>query len=420
MKAIITYCVSLVCLLSSLPAMGFKDPESENAVKIGQFWYSILSEEEGTATFEGLDEWDLSLSEALYSTLDVPSSVTFPSNPDKEYTIVRIATEACGFSIPGIPDMYTTNYGNQGSWWLTPFASVNIPETVTSIGAGAFYTSNIETFIFPDSVTEIEADCLAWSLSLKKIVLPTGIKEIPVGLAAWCRSLPEFEIPESVEKIGRMAFFRCNSLTKVYIPAGVKEIGDDAYTALINLEKFEVDPANEAYCAPDGILLDKEMKTLIAWPFARKDVKVPEGVERIAGEALNWGFELTSLDLPESLTDMSNTTFRLDNNLKKVTVRSLTPPECEEEQPQYPTTMFAEEVLAEAELWVPDESYEEYKAHPVWGKFAHIRTAAGVSAVADDDAAPTYYSLDGQKVDTPKPGSILIRRSGSTAEKIRY
>ncbi|MDE5958397.1 MAG: hypothetical protein K2G78_08885, partial [Muribaculaceae bacterium] len=187
-----------------------------------------------------------------------------------------------------------------------------------------------------------------------------------------------------------------------------------------SLESFEIDPDNENYCVKEGILFDKDMKTLVGWPGARTEVVVPEGVERIAGEAINRSYIMASLDLPESLTDLRGSFFDYNKNLNKITVRSLTAPICSDDDNIYYRRMFAENVYAEAELWVPDESYEEYKAHPVWGKFAHIRTAAGVNAVADDDAAPTYYSLDGQKVDTPEPGSILIRRSGSTAEKIRY
>ena len=139
---------------------------------------------------------------------------------------------------------------------------------------------SLKEITFPSSATEIGEECLYWSGGLEQVVLPASIKTVPNGFVAMSRNLKECELPASVEKIGTRAFFRCNSMTKIHIPAGVREIGDDAYTALVSLENFEVDPANEWYCAPDGILLDKEMKTLIAWPFARKDVKVPEGVER--------------------------------------------------------------------------------------------------------------------------------------------
>ena len=108
MRAIITYCLIVIGLLSSLPAKGFHR-EPEGAVKIGDFWYSILSEEDGTAEFAGFDEtqWGI-LEESMH--LEVPSTVRFPSNPDKEYVVVSIGEEACRLSMPGIPDIYTTIY----------------------------------------------------------------------------------------------------------------------------------------------------------------------------------------------------------------------------------------------------------------------------------------------------------------------
>ncbi len=416
MRAIITYSLIIIGLISSLTAKGFHNPP-EGIVQIGEYWYSILSEEDGTAEFAGFDEtqWGI-LEESMH--LEVPSTVIFPSEPDREYIVVRIGDEACGYSIPGFPNIYTTEYAN-GSAWVTPLKSITIPETVTSIGTEALSWSYFSEFVFPETVQEIGNGCLSWSYELTKVVLPSHTKEIPVDLCRYCYSLRDFDISENVEKIGAGAFFRCNNMKRVYIPAGVREIGDDAYTALVSLENFEVDPANEWYCAPDGILLDKEMKTLIAWPFARKDVKVPEGVERIAGEALNWGFELTSLDLPESLTDISNTTFRHDESLEKVTVRSLIPPAGEENESgnQF---MFHRNVYSNAALWVPEESVEAYKAHPVWGKFKNIRKTVGVDKVSAAEEEAVYYSLDGQKVDNPERGQILIRRIGGTAEKVRY
>lgn len=309
------------------------------------------------------------------------------------------------------------------SGWHYPtceLAEIEIPETVVRIGERALaYTYMLKEIQFPNSVSEIGGECVAYSSSLEYVKLPEGLKVIPEAFAYACSVLQECVIPESVETIGKLAFTRCRSLDKVYIPAGVKSIGNGAFAGMDSLESFEIDPDNENYCVKEGILFDKDMKTLVGWPGARTEVVVPEGVERIAGEAINRSDIMTSIDLPESLTDLRGSFLDDNKNLNKITVRSLTPPICNEAQ-EGVRPLFAKEVFAEAELWVPDESYEEYKAHPVWGKFAHIRTAAGVSAVADDDSAPTYYSLDGQKVDTPEPGSILIRRSGSTAEKIRY
>ncbi len=354
--------------------------------------------------------------------IEIPAYLPSPDDAMVVYPIVEIDRNAFTDGITSgkkHEDIYKTDYPTDAYYVICELTSISLPETIVRIGDMAFAGAHsLKEITFPSSATEIGEECLYWSGGLEQVVLPASIKTVPNGFVAMSRNLKECELPASVEKIGTRAFFRCNSMTKIHIPAGVREIGDDAYTALVSLENFEVDPANEWYCAPDGILLDKEMKTLIAWPFARKDVKVPEGVERIAGEALNWGFELTSLDLPESLTDISNTTFRYDTSLKSVTVKSTQPPACAETSED---CMFAEEVYANAELWVPQESVDEYRAHSVWGKFNCINgVSVGVDKLSAAEEEAVYYSLDGQKVDNPERGQILIRRIGGAAEKVRY
>ncbi len=339
----------------------------------------------------------------------IPESLPSAEDPDVRYKVVAIDEDAfvawpTGFYSP------SCNVG-----------SVEIPETIVRIGARAFaYTFRMKEIRFPDSVTEIGDECVAYSSSLEYIKLPAGLKIIPKGFAELCTTITECDIPESVEEIGELAFCRCKSIEKVFIPAGVKTIGSGAFSGMDNLESIDLDPANEAYCIRDGVLYDKDMKTLVGWPGAPTEVVIPEGVERIAGEALNYNSSLTSLDLPISMSDLSAAVFFANNNLSNITVRSITPPTCTERVlPSY-WPMFAEEVYANAELWVPEESVDEYKAHPVWGKFNRINGESVVEKVPATEEEAVYYSLDGQKVDNPESGQILIRRIGGAAEKVRY
>ena len=116
-------------------------------------------------------------------------------------------------------------------------------------------------------------------------------------------------IPDDVEKIGYQAFAGCSSLTSVVIPEGVTKIGVAAFAS--SSAKIEVDPKNTAYSSVDGVLFDKDRKTLLYVPKDRsvEAYSIPEGVEKIGASAFGGHSSLKSVDIPESVKEIGESAF---------------------------------------------------------------------------------------------------------------
>lgn len=94
--------------------------------------------------------------------------------------------------------------------------STIIPNSVTSIGDGAFYGCSVLTSItIPNSVTSIGEGAFDSCSGLTSIIIPNNVTSIGEYAFSRCSSLTSITIPNSVTTIGDGAFQNCNSLTSV-------------------------------------------------------------------------------------------------------------------------------------------------------------------------------------------------------------
>ncbi len=92
-----------------------------------------------------------------------------------------------------------------------------IPNSVNSIGDGAFYSCNYLEFItIPDSVTSIGVSAFSFCYNLLSIEFPNRITTIENSILNDCYSLTEVIIPDSVVYIGLGILHNCYSLTDIY------------------------------------------------------------------------------------------------------------------------------------------------------------------------------------------------------------
>ena len=190
--------------------------------------------------------------------------------------------------------------------------SVTIPNSVTSIGERAFALCSFTSITIPNSVTNIEGHAFNNCHSLTSITIPNSVTSIENGTFFRCLSLASITIPNSVTNIGEMAFFVCSSLTSITIPNSVTSIGFQAFEG----------------CA-----------------------------------------SLTSVTIGNNVTNIGAYAFTDCASLDTINCYADVPPivEVGAFEDWSGATRYG------ADLFIPCESLEAYKAHEVWGQFENVQ-----------------------------------------------
>lgn len=112
-----------------------------------------------------------------------------------------------------------------------------IPDTVISMGDGAFATNDIIEIRLSENVTKIPQGTFSMNIRLEHIDIPDTVTEIGATAFAGAR-LIELTIPKSVTKIGLKAF-HLHHLTELTIPGNVKEVGESAFEGTFKATTLE-------------------------------------------------------------------------------------------------------------------------------------------------------------------------------------
>jgi hypothetical protein len=141
--------------------------------------------------------------------------------------------------------------------------------------------------------------------------IPNSVTSIGEGAFYGCTSLTSVTIPNSVTSIGKLAFYYCDSLESITIPSGVTSIENYAFYGCESLEKIEVDSNNKNYASIDGVLFDKGKTTLIRYPEGKNNTtyEIPNSVTSIGNGAFDWCTNLESITIPSGVTSIGNYAF---------------------------------------------------------------------------------------------------------------
>ena len=232
-----------------------------------------------------------------------------------------------------------TAIGGSAFRGCSSLTSINIPEGVTAIGDYAFCDcSSLTSINIPEGVTAIGESAFYGCSRLTSINIPEGVTAINSSTFQNCFGLTSINIPEGVTSIGSAVFMGCSSLTSINIPEGVTSIGSNAFTNcdhiqslyITNLKKYlQISGAN-GHSLPLSntrdyvdLYLNNTLVTSLEIPegvtqipdyafrFCSKltSVIIPRGITAIGREAFNGCLSLTTLNIPEGVTAIGDHAF---------------------------------------------------------------------------------------------------------------
>lgn len=268
-------------------------------------------------------------------------------------------------------------------------SSTIIPNTVTTIGGGAFEGT-----------------------TLKSIVIPEGVTLIDNSAFSDCKSLETVSLPNSLERIYPLAFQNSN-ISSISIPAGVKGIGENAFYGCENLSTITVSNGNAKYDSRDNCnaLIETATNTILR---GSSSTVIPNSVTTIERNAFR-GSKIAKIVIPASVKNIGQWAFQ--------DCKSLTTVVCKSKSVIDVSGLLPFDPLPNATLYVPAESLEAYKAANEWSKFSNIQPLPYADITITAAGKTTYcssYALDFTNVEgvkaylalgfSPSTGVVFLTR----------
>ncbi|MBQ9059894.1 MAG: leucine-rich repeat domain-containing protein, partial [Firmicutes bacterium] len=104
-----------------------------------------------------------------------------------------------------------------------------VPEGVTALNETAFHYSKLQEVLLPDSLTTIGASAFYRCEQLTSVHVPEGVQKLEQACFGYCERLTDVELPSTLTSIGSHAFRSCQALQNLTIPDSVTDIKEYAF-----------------------------------------------------------------------------------------------------------------------------------------------------------------------------------------------
>ena len=182
--------------------------------------------------------------------------------------------------------------------WL---ASVDIPNSVTSIGTAAFSgCSGLTSVDIPNSVISIGARAFENCSGLTSVKIPNSVTSIGTAAFSGCSGLTSVDIPNSVISIGTGALEGCTGLISVFLPCFIKSITEDVFFDCPNLKNIYIPKGSSAkfvallpelkdkMVEQEQILTKDTKDRLLLFFFDTETTGLPRDWEAPSSDVTNW------------------------------------------------------------------------------------------------------------------------------------
>ena len=200
-----------------------------------------------------------------------------------------------------------TKIGN-GAFDYSGLSSVNIPNSVTIIENNAFSSTQLTSIRIPGNATQWER-AFAGCSKLTTVIIESGIKKIEKGAFANCTGLTSVSIPNSVTVISESAFSSCTALTSIDIPNSVTEISSTAFSGCKSLIHISI---------PEKIT--GIGTSAFSDCTALSSITFPSTLTGIGDNCFEGCTGLTTVDIPATVSYIGHTSFKDCTKLTSVSI----------------------------------------------------------------------------------------------------
>ena len=282
--------------LDSWCAIDFEN-ENSNPLQFGADLYINGKKETQIKIPKGITEMKPYVFGRSWTNDETKTAITSIQLPD---TVTSVGKNAFAYNYLqsiNIPNSVTTI--GEEAFAGNNFSTIEISENVNTIEDGAFKNcKELQKIKFPDSAQNLGTMLVANCIKLTDVGLPQGIETITAGMFSSCTSLTKFSVPSTVQLIENYAFFKCSNLTNIELPDQVHTIGDYAFYECTVLNKIN---------------LPAELKNIGNSAFGGcttlTEVIIPDGVMNIGEAAFRGCKSLSNMTIPDTVTEIGSTAF---------------------------------------------------------------------------------------------------------------
>ena len=208
---------------------------------------------------------------------------------------------------------------------------VKISEGLEVIGKEAFYTSDIEEIILPNSLKFINDSAFDCCFSLRKLVFPKSLVRLGKSVFSNCHSLSEIDVTNTIMDVTSFQFSHCQSLKEIILPSSITLIGYGMFTGCTLLNKINIpenvteiqDYAFEECKNLEEVIIPKGVTKIGIVAFKDcifEEIKLPKALVSIGNLAFQNCVRLKSIILPDSLSNLGFNVFRYCYSMEEVTI----------------------------------------------------------------------------------------------------